>query len=119
MSQPERVFTRNVTYELVRSDEILASLVYVFCTWMVGYARAAHVSIGLRCTLNKQTLEETRNIPIKVLMPQCGTVGVNSTVTRSGTLLSNVICGAETTASCSRVMLRCSGSDIDLMRSEQ
>ena len=55
--------------------------------------------------------------PMNVLMPQCGTVGVNSTVTRSGYLGSKVIWGAETTASCSSVMLRCSGSDIDRISS--
>lgn len=51
-------------------------------------------------------------------MPQWGTVGVNSTVTLSGFFGSNVICGADTTASCSRDMLLCSGSDIDLISSE-
>ena len=54
---------------------------------------------------------------MNVLMPQCGTVGVNSTVIRSEYFGSKVICGAETTASCSSVMLRCSGSEIDRMSS--
>ena len=59
---------------------------------------------------------------MNVLIPQWGTVGVNSTVNfRLGLLRlgsSNVICEAETTASCSRVMLRCSGSEIDRMSSK-
>ena len=54
---------------------------------------------------------------MNVLIPQCGTVGVNSTVSLSEWFESKVICGAETTASCSNDMLLCSGSEIDLMRS--
>lgn len=61
---------------------------------------------------------------MNVLIPQWGTVGVNSTVTQrlpSGSGgedgESNVIWGAETTASCSKVILRCSGSDMDRMSS--
>lgn len=54
---------------------------------------------------------------MNVLMPQCGTVGVNSTVIRSGCLGSKVIWGAETTASCSSDILRCSGSEIERMSS--
>lgn len=52
--------------------------------------------------------------PMRVDMPQWGTVGVNSTSTRPG---ATVIWGAETTASCSNVIERCSGSLMERIRS--
>lgn len=55
-----------------------------------------------------------KNGPIKVDMPQWGTVGVNSTLTWFNPI---VICGADTTRSSSRVF-GCSGSYIDRMRSD-
>ena len=56
------------------------------------------------------------DVPMSVDMPQCGTVGVNSTNTRFRAL-STVICGEDTTANISSVIDLCSGSLMERIRS--
>ena len=54
--------------------------------------------------------------PITVLIPQCGTVGVNSMSTLFVSL-ETLHCGVETTINSSSVMCLCSGSVMNLTRS--
>lgn len=58
------------------------------------------------------------NAPITVLMPQCGTVGVNS-ISTLFVSFETLHWGAETTINSSSVMCLCSGSVINLTRSIQ
>lgn len=56
--------------------------------------------------------------PITVLIPQCGTVGVNSTNTLFASF-ETLHWGTETTISSSNVMCLCSGSVMNLTKSEE
>jgi hypothetical protein len=70
----------------------------------------------MKTTQIEREKPECTHIPITVLIPQCGTVGVNSITTRLF-VFETIHWGVDTTMSCSNDMCLCSGSVMLRMRS--